>query len=1248
MSVVPPPNPNVDRFNNTYWTSVDAGSLSIADLETYFLTFPSAQGTENLLATNTLGQANFYADIAMIGTGNSITFPDGSVQTFAYTGGAIAGDAVLADDQTFTGYNQFNNNSGINLINTTSTNSVAIGADSTTNGLLNISGNLKVGNGSLIATNIYSAAGSTSNSINMLSTLSGNTSTKTGLGVYYNANGNGEVDLVGMGNASGGGFNFYQSNASSLTNQMKIASNGVSLVNGSNSILMYADGTNNNQLDISGNATISSVQSYGTTYPDQNLATIKYVNESVSSGGASLTADQTFTGANTFNNSGGLTIGSGVSGNSNKITLINYPSINNLLYSTGGLNFNSGTFSGNILSTAGSITATLGDIVASTGNITCSNGTMTCKRGVFVGTAQTYPDTTNTGDFATIGYVNAILAGGTSITPQIFTGYNKFNNKLELGSLLQIDNTTANAPYYISNVSSGSSVILQQIAPYSSGGTTLLWQINNNTANVPKFAIVDAGTIQYDTSGNQWQSNPSPVDAGYPVQINGYNMNYISPYSTTIGSQYNWYGYVNGGTIKQFFRVNGGGGAQAVNPNADAPTTIGVGGSTIICDGAGSLSLTAYNASTTDAETRMTLSTGSFVLDDLNNGLQITIGQGGLSTDNPNGITLGSTLNLNSNDITNVDTITTTGAITTGGLLSANLGIDIPINYNLDTPEVFINNSEYTPSSTTISTDENGLTINNELSLINYGGTNKIRMYSSGDFNNQLDLIGGLNTQSIKLNTNSGITFNDSSIQTTAYTGQIPSGAASLTAGTTTEPQIFTGFNVISNDDGFILEHPTSTNTIQIVADGANAKQVDFFGSIGVGNATNSYLTMIESDAINGNQLNIDGSLSIGNASNSNSVILSTSTANNQLDVAGAVSLTNNLIMNDTDITEIRSESFFDGISLTDAGTNSITSVPLSNTIRLNSLNGVYVNTTSLDNGDGTIYGTASKASTIAITDSSLLTETYYPTFVSNSGTGVTLRNDSDLTYNPSTNTLSAGTFNGVVTNATNATNATKIDVQTDTSNFNIPLIFTDTSSVGNVALKQNSSLTCNPFLGTITASAFNGNATSSTTATNANNVLITSDGATATACNIPYVKTTATGNKPLFIDDTAPTFTYTPNTGQLSCSSTRTNTLLSGTSTDLTITNTTLANKIVFNTSSSPTVQCCQMEGTGLTMSAGKTISSASSAGAELAFSVPNATGNLTFTGTNIQSATSGGNSGQHLRIKLNGVFYKIALQVD
>ena len=44
----------------------------------------------------------------------------------------------------------------------------------------------------------------------------------------------------------------------------------------------------------------------------------------------------------------------------------------------------------------------------------------------------------------------------------------------------------------------------------------------------------------------------------------------------------------------------------------------------------------------------------------------------------------------------------------------------------------------------------------------------------------------------------------------------------------------------------------------------------------------------------------------------------------------------------------------------------------------------------------------------------------------------------------------------------------------------------------------------------------------------------------------------------------------------------------------------------------------------------------------------VNDATGDLIFTGTNIQSGSSSGSSGQHLRIKLNGVYYKIGLDND
>jgi hypothetical protein len=40
--------------------------------------------------------------------------------------------------------------------------------------------------------------------------------------------------------------------------------------------------------------------------------------------------------------------------------------------------------------------------------------------------------------------------------------------------------------------------------------------------------------------------------------------------------------------------------------------------------------------------------------------------------------------------------------------------------------------------------------------------------------------------------------------------------------------------------------------------------------------------------------------------------------------------------------------------------------------------------------------------------------------------------------------------------------------------------------------------------------------------------------------------------------------------------------------------------------------------------------------------------TNDLIFTGSSIISGSAGGNSGQHLRIKINGTYYKIKLEDD
>jgi hypothetical protein len=66
-------------------------------------------------------------------------------------------------------------------------------------------------------------------------------------------------------------------------------------------------------------------------------------------------------------------------------------------------------------------------------------------------------------------------------------------------------------------------------------------------------------------------------------------------------------------------------------------------------------------------------------------------------------------------------------------------------------------------------------------------------------------------------------------------------------------------------------------------------------------------------------------------------------------------------------------------------------------------------------------------------------------------------------------------------------------------------------------------------------------------------------------------------------------------------------------------------------------------------TSSTNLTLSATGSSGTGSVIIQPNsATGDLQFDGTNIQSISSGGDSGQRLRIKLNGVYYKIFLQDD
>jgi hypothetical protein len=100
------------------------------------------------------------------------------------------------------------------------------------------------------------------------------------------------------------------------------------------------------------------------------------------------------------------------------------------------------------------------------------------------------------------------------------------------------------------------------------------------------------------------------------------------------------------------------------------------------------------------------------------------------------------------------------------------------------------------------------------------------------------------------------------------------------------------------------------------------------------------------------------------------------------------------------------------------------------------------------------------------------------------------------LTYNPITSTLSATTFSGNATNATNATNAINCSTTSTTTSGTYYPVFVSSNITGNYP-NLVGVMTYNPSTNTITANTFNG--ALSGTATNSTNVAITDDNTSGT-----------------------------------------------------------------------------------------------------------------------------------------------------
>ena len=185
-----------------------------------------------------------------------------------------------------------------------------------------------------------------------------------------------------------------------------------------------------------------------------------------------------------------------------------------------------------------------------------------------------------------------------------------------------------------------------------------------------------------------------------------------------------------------------------------------------------------------------------------------------------------------------------------------------------------------------------------------------------------------------------------------------------------------------------------------------------------------------------------------------------------------------------------------------------------------------------------TFAGTTTNATNAVIGTDNASTLAYL-TFVKTSGAGnkglFIDDTTTPLTYNPSIGTLTTTTFSGALSgNASTATTATNVGTTVDTTTAsNCPVGFFVNSS-GTQPVKVNSNLSFQPTTNTLRATTFEGALTG--TASSATNVILTSDNTSGTYY-IPFAKTSGTGGKPLFIDDTTGPLTYNPSTATLTTS---------------------------------------------------------------------------------------------------------------
>jgi hypothetical protein len=365
-----------------------------------------------------------------------------------------------------------------------------------------------------------------------------------------------------------------------------------------------------------------------------------------------------------------------------------------------------------------------------------------------------------------------------------------------------------------------------------------------------------------------------------------------------------------------------------------------------------------------------------------------------------------------------------------------------------------------------------------------------------------------------------------------------PTLAQVLTAGNKASTAIdmsgnnITGANQITATTffGSLTGNATSATNATNAVNATNATTSAQIATTGVSTNSNYYIPFVASTASSSGQVlytDVSGHITFNPSTN-------------QLSTDGKITCGNGLTMNGS-ASQLLINNASASVPAISAPNAQLISFPSANVTALKFIGDLSGNATS-----STTTTTATKATNVVI-QSTASAGTYYPVFVDGTTGNRQATTNSVLSYNPSTNTLTCSNLTGTASNATTATNATNVATTATSTNATYYPTFVSATS-GNNAINVDTTLTYNPSTDTLTCANLTGTASSATTATNATNVGITSDNTSGTYY-IPFVKTTGTGNKPLFIDDTTTPLTYNPSTASLVVNQTSSNSTLGGSS---------------------------------------------------------------------------------------------------